>query len=63
MSYHTLILVGRLGADPEMRYLPNGQAVANFNVATDRSYKDSTGNNQKITTWFKISVFGKQAEA
>ena len=63
MSYHTLIIMGRLGADCEMRYLPDGTAVANFSVATDRSYKDSSGNTQKITTWFRISVFGKMAEA
>jgi single-strand DNA-binding protein len=63
MTYHTLIIVGRLGGSPEMRYLPNGQAVVNFSVATDRSYKDSSGNTQKITTWFKVSVFGKMAEA
>ena len=61
--FHTLIIVGRLGADCEMRYLPDGTAVANFSVATDRSYKDSSGNTQKITTWFRISVFGKMAEA
>ena len=61
--FHTLIIVGRLGADPESRYLPSGQAVSNFSVATDRSYKDSSGNTQKITTWFKVSVFGKMAEA
>ena len=63
MSYHTLVLVGRLGADPEMRYLPNGQAVSNFSVATDRSYKDNSGDTLKITTWFRVSVFGKMAEA
>lgn len=63
MSYHTLIIVGRLGADCEMRYLPDGTAVANFNVATDRAYKNSNGEQVKITTWFRVSVFGKQAEA
>lgn len=61
--FHTLIIVGRLGADPESRYLPSGQAVANFSVATDRSYKDNSGDTLKITTWFRVSVFGKMAEA
>jgi single-strand DNA-binding protein len=63
MTYHKLILVGRLGADPEMRFTPNGQAVANFSIATDRSYRTAEGEQVKITTWFKISVWGKMAES
>ena len=63
MSYHTLIIVGRLGADPEMRYLPDGTAVANFSVATDRAYKNANGEQKKITTWFRVSVWGKMAES
>jgi single-strand DNA-binding protein len=61
--YHTLIIAGRLGQDPEMRYLPNGSAVTNFSVATDRVYKNADGEKKKVTTWFRVSVWGKQAEA
>jgi single-strand DNA-binding protein len=61
--YHTLILVGNLGRDPEMRYTPTGQAVTNFPVATNRQYTASSGETVKETTWFRVSVFGKQAEA
>jgi len=63
MSFHTLILVGRLGQDPEMRYMPNGQAVTNFSVATDRVYKNANGEQTRVTTWFRVSVWGKQAES
>jgi len=63
MSYHTLIIVGRLGQDPEMRYMPNGQAVTNFSVASDRSYRNAGGEMVKVTTWFRVSVWGKQAES
>ncbi len=63
MSFHTLILVGRLGQDPEMRYLPNGQAVTNFSVASDRTYKNANGEQVKVTTWFRVAVWGKQAES
>jgi single-strand DNA-binding protein len=60
--YHTLIIVGNLGRDPEMRYTPSGQAVTNFNVATSRQYTDSNGQQVKETIWFRISAWGKQAE-
>ena len=60
--YHTLILVGYLGRDPEMRYTPSGQAVTNFNVATSRQYTDFNGQPVKETIWFRVSVWGKQAE-
>ena len=56
------MLVGRLGRDPETRYTSGGQAVANFSVATDESYKDRNGERQKRTEWHKIVVWGKQAE-
>ena len=62
MYQHTTI-VGRLGADPTMRFTPNGQAVTSFNVATDRQWKDANGVKQSETTWFRISVWGKQAES
>lgn len=61
--YHQVLLVGRLGRDPEMRYTPNGSPVTNFSVATDRGYTDANGETVKETTWFRVSVFGKQAEA
>ena len=62
MSVNKVILVGRLGRDPETRYTGGGQAVANFTMATDESYKDKSGERQKRTEWHKIVVWGKQAE-
>ena len=63
MSYQKVIIVGNLGRDPEMRYLPNGgQAVTNFNVATNRQYTASNGEKVKETTWFRVSAWGRQAE-
>ena len=62
MSVNKVILVGRLGRDPETRYTGGGQAVANFSVATYESYKDKNGERQKRTEWHKIVVWGKQAE-
>jgi single-strand DNA-binding protein len=60
--YQSITIIGRLGRDPEMRYLPNGDPVTSFSVATDRGWTDKSGQKQKETTWFRISVFGKQAE-
>lgn len=60
--YHTIILVGNLGRDPEMRYTPSGQAVTNFSVATNRQYTGSDGQPVKETIWFRISTWGKNAE-
>jgi len=62
MSYHTVIVVGRLGRDPEMRYTASGEAVTSFSLATDRQYTDSNGQRVKETMWFRVSVWGKQAE-
>ena len=62
MSVNKVILVGRLGRDPETRYTGAGQAVANFSLATDESYKDRNGERQKRTEWHKIVLWGKQAE-
>jgi single-strand DNA-binding protein len=61
--YQRLIIVGRLGQDPEMRYTPQGMAVASFSVATDRRWTDQSGQRQERTTWFRVSVWGKQAES
>ena len=61
--YQKLVIVGRLGKDPEMRYMPDGTAVTNMNVATDRRWTDkATGQPVKETTWFRVSVWGRQAE-
>lgn len=60
--YQSLTIVGRLGRDPEMRYMPNGDPVTSFSVATDRTYNDKNGQKVKETTWFRISAFGKQAD-
>ena len=58
-----VILVGHLGQDPEIRYMPNGNAVANFSVATSESWKDKqTGESRDKTEWHRIVVFGKLAE-
>src|ERR1700689_2235041 len=62
MSVNKVILVGRLGRDPETRYTGSGQAVANFSLATDETNKDKSGERQKRTEWHKIVVWGKQAE-
>jgi single-strand DNA-binding protein len=62
MSVNRVILVGRLGRDPEMRYTSAGQAVCNFSMATDETYKDRNGERQKRTEWHKIVVWAKQAE-
>ena len=62
MSVNKVILVGRLGRDPESRFTASGQAVCNFSLATDRSYKDRNGQTQKQTEWHKIVVWGKLAE-
>ena len=61
--YHKIIIAGNLGAEPEMRYTPNGQAVTNFSLAANRQYTGANGEPVKETIWFRVSVWGKQAEA
>jgi single-strand DNA-binding protein len=61
-SVNKVILVGNLGADPEIRYLPSGEAVANLRLATTDSWKDKDGNKQEATEWHRVSYFGRQAE-
>jgi len=61
-SLSKVILVGNLGSDPEMRYTPNGKAVTSFNIATNRRYSTSGGESKEETDWFRVSVWGKQAE-
>ncbi len=63
MSFQTIILAGNLGRDPEMRYTPSGQPVTNLSIATNRQYTANSGERVKETTWFRVSVWGKQAEA
>lgn len=60
--FHTLIIVGNLGKDPEMRYTPSGQAVTSFSVASSRQYTSNNGQQVKETVWFRVSAWGKQAE-
>jgi single-strand DNA-binding protein len=62
MSFHTVIVVGNLGKDPEMRYLPSGQAVTSFSVASSRKFTSSDGTVKDETIWFRVSAWGKQAE-
>ena len=57
-----VILVGRLGKEPETRYTNSGQAVCNFSMATDESYKDRAGEKKQKTEWHRIVVWGKLSE-
>ncbi len=61
--YQKLIIVGNLGADPEMRYTPTGQAVTNFRMATNRKWTNTDGSQGEETIWFRVTVWGKQAES
>ena len=62
--YQKIIIIGNLGRDPEMRYMPDGQAVTNLSIATNRKWTDkATGEPKEEVTWFRASVWGKQAEA
>lgn len=62
MSFNKIIIVGNLGRDPELRYTPQGTAVCSFSMATNEKRKDRSGEMQSITTWFRITLWGKQAE-
>src|SRR6201999_1200386 len=62
MSVNKVILVGRLGQNPEVRYTPSGAAVANFSIATNESWTDKSGQKQERTEWHRIVVWGKLAE-
>ena len=61
-SFNKIIIVGFLGRDPELRYTPQGTPVCSFSVATTEKRKDKSGEMQESTTWFKVTVFGKQGE-
>lgn len=60
--FQEITIIGNIGNTPEMRYTPGGQAVTNFNLATNRKYKGAGGEEVKETVWFRISCWGKQAE-
>ena len=62
MSVNKVILVGRLGQTPEVRYTPSGAAVGNFSIATNESWVDKSGQKQEKTEWHRIVVWGKTAE-
>ena len=62
MSLNKVMLLGHLGQDPELKYTPNGTAVANFSVATSDQWTDKSGQRQEKTEWHRIVAFGKLAE-
>ncbi len=61
--YQKLFLVGNLGRDPELRYSPNGIPIVNLSVATNSKRTDPEGETREETLWFRVAVYGKQAEA
>lgn len=61
-SVNKVILIGNLGRDPEIRYMPSGDAVANLRIATTDKFKDKSGEQQEVTEWHSVAFFGKQAE-
>jgi single-strand DNA-binding protein len=62
MSFNKITIIGNLGRDPELRYTPQGTAVCDFSVAVNDRKRDKSGEWQDVTTWFKITFWGKQAE-
>ena len=62
MSLNKVILIGRLGQEPTIRHMPNGEAVCNFSVATSESWKDQSGQRQKRTEWHNITMYRRLAE-
>ena len=62
MSLNKVILIGYLGRDPEVRSMPNGEAVCNFSIATSESWKDQNGVKQERTEWHEITLYRKLAE-
>lgn len=62
MSVNKVIILGRLGQDPELKYTPSGAAVCNFSLATSESWTDKAGQKQEKTEWHRIVVWGKLAE-
>ena len=62
MSFNKITIVGNLGRDPELRYTPQGTPVCSFTVATNEKRKDRAGEMQDVTTWFRVTLWGRQAE-
>jgi single-strand DNA-binding protein len=62
MSFNKITLIGNLGRDPELRYTPQGDAVCDFSVAVNDRKRDKAGEWQDVTTWFKVTLWGKKAE-
>ena len=62
MSFNKIVVVGNLGRDPELRYTPQGTAVCSFTMASNERRRDKGGEQQDVTTWFRVTVWGKQAE-
>ena len=62
MSFNKIILVGNLGRDPELRYTAQGTPVCSFSMATNERRKDKSGEMQDQTTWFRVTLWGRQAE-
>lgn len=60
--YQNLIVVGNLGRDPELRYTPNGKAVCNFSLATNRKYTGADGIEVKETLWLRVAAWGRTGE-
>jgi single-strand DNA-binding protein len=61
-SVNKVILIGNLGADPEVRYMPSGDAITNIRIATTDTWKDKNGEKQERTEWHRVAFFGKLAE-
>lgn len=62
MSFNKIIIVGNLGRDPELRYTPQGTPVCSFSMATNERRKDKAGDFTDVTTWFRVTLWGRQAE-
>ena len=62
MSLNKAILIGRLGRDPEVRHMPNGEAVCNFSIATSETWTDQNGQKQERTEWHNITLYRRMAE-
>ena len=62
MTVNKVTLIGRLGRDPEVRYMSNGDAVCNFSIATSESWKDAQGNRQERTEWHAVTLYRRLAE-
>jgi single-strand DNA-binding protein len=62
MSFNKIIVVGHLGRDPELKYTPQGKALCKLSLATTERRKNAAGESEDHTTWFRVSIWGRQAE-